>query len=514
MSRPLLRPIVGGSRSGTRLPLPDLLLVAPFIVLFLVQLAHHEMWRDELNAFSIARASPTLSSLFWHLHYEGHPWLWYFLLWIVTKFTTSLAGMKVLQAIIGISIYLVIGLGSPFSRREKILLFLCYFISFEYTVVSRMYGVMLLLMLIYIRQRALYPERILTGALLLGLMASTDMMGILLSAPLAVEYAFSTWTAEDKAVDKTRQRPVLASGIYLGLTALSIWSLIPAPDISWRTTEHPFAFAGSFKHLLQVMVRSIVMPYFPELQPGSFWNAVHTRHSPLLLLAPLVPLFLAAYYVLFRAHRNLLLIVGLTLLNSIAFGHLIYTGSLHHYAITFLAFLAALWMLRSKTPRLSWVAYSFLGLSAIGGLYAGICAWQRPFSNSQATARWLTTNHLDAAPLVGSPDTSVITVAEMLNRSIYMLDCACTDTYLLFSRRRDSFYRNQIPERLEGAVRALRVSSFVYLGIGPFSPEEESALLSKGLIAKGPLASFTGAEVDYEDFYVYRIEAAGRSQIE
>jgi hypothetical protein len=260
-------------RRGT---LPNVLLTAPFILLFLAQLAHHEMWRDELNAFGIAVASPTLPSLFWHLHYEGHPWLWYLLLWVVTKFTTSVVGVKILQAVIGTSIYLLIGLGSPFSRFEKILLFLCYFISFEYTVVSRMYGVVLLLLLIYIRQRVLHPDRLLGGAVLLGLMASTDMMGILLSGALAVEYVFSLWTAEDELSTATRRRLVFASGIYLGLTALSIWSLIPAPDVSWRTTEHPFAYAGSFRHLLQVMVRSIVMPYFPELQPGSFWDAVHT----------------------------------------------------------------------------------------------------------------------------------------------------------------------------------------------------------------------------------------------
>ncbi len=492
-------------RTTARRSIPDLLLVTAFIVLFLVQLAHHEMWRDELNAFGIALASPTLSSLFWHIHYEGHPWLWYFLLWIVTRLTTSLVGMRILQALIGISVYVIIGLGSPFSRREKILLFLCYFISFEYTVVSRMYGVMLLLLLIYIRQRALHPERVLTGALLLGFMASTDIVGILLSGALFVEYSFSALTPENGASTPVRQRVALGAAIYLGLTAVSVWSLIPSPNVSWRTTEHPLEYARDLKHLGEVVVRSVAMPYFPEFQPGSFWNVVTTRHNPLLLLSPFVPLVLGGYYLLFRPRRNLLLLIGLTILASVAFGHLIYTGSLRHYGITFLAFLAALWLLRSQTSRLPWIAWALLGLTAIGGLYAGVEAWLRPFSNSGVTARWLIANDLDRAPLVGAPDVLVVSVAELLNRPIYMLDCNCSDTYLLFSKRRDSFNRSQIPDRLEMAARAIHETSFLYLGMRPFTGDEESALRNKALMAQ-PLASFTGAQVD-EDFLVYRISA-------
>ena len=63
----------------------DLLLALPFVVLLYVQLAHHVMWRDELNGLAIEWASPTIPSLFWHIHHEGHPWLWYAILWALHK---------------------------------------------------------------------------------------------------------------------------------------------------------------------------------------------------------------------------------------------------------------------------------------------------------------------------------------------------------------------------------------------------------------------------------------------
>ena len=152
------------------------------------------MWRDEFNAFGIAVASPTLPSLFHHIHYEGHPWLWYMLLWFVSKITVDPVGMKILEGVIGVSIYLVIGLSSPFSRLEKVLIFCGYFISFEYTVLSRMYGLLLLLLVSYLRLRSVESESseekmrdIFLGATLLGLMASTETMGILLSGALVGE---------------------------------------------------------------------------------------------------------------------------------------------------------------------------------------------------------------------------------------------------------------------------------------------------------------------------------------
>jgi len=489
--------------------LSDLLLTAPFIALFLAQLVHHEMWRDELWSFGIAAASPTLSSVFWHIRFEGHPWLWYALLWVLSRFTTSPVGMKVLQAVIGTAIYLIIGVGSPFSRVEKILLFLCYYISFEYTVMSRMYGVVLLLMLVYIRQRALHPDRVLRGALLLGLMASATMMGIILSGALFIEYYFSLLAARNMPSSPRGRQLGWGAVIYLGLTGFSLWSLRPSPDITWQTIGHPLQSAADPQHFFSAAMRYIVLPYFPVFQPGSFWNAfpAHPDHH-LVYLAIFLPLILGAYYVIFRGHRNLLLLVGLTIAALVAFGHLVYLGSTRHYGFAFLAFLAAIWLLRSQGPRLPTIVCALLGLTAVSGVYAGVQAWQRPFSNAEPTARWLIANHLDTAPIIGNGGT-VASIAILLDRPVYMLDCSCSDRYMLLSNRIDSFRRSQIPDRVAIAMGELHVSSFIYVRSVPLSTEDESTLTSKGLTVR-LLASFTGAQVTDENFQVYRVSEAGQ----
>jgi hypothetical protein len=497
--------------------LPKLLLTSPFLLLFLAQLARHEMWRDELNAFGIARASPNLSSLLRHVHYEGHPWLWYWMLWVVTRLTSSPIGMKVLQAAIGTAVYVLIGLASPFSRVEKVLIFLSYFISFEYTVLSRMYGVVLLLLLVYLQQRARYPQRFLSNSVLLGLMASADMMGILLSGALFIELSFSALKAPTKmSTERTRQL-AYGSATYAALTALSLLSLLPPSDMSWRPTAHLFRSVGTLLHLLNVTVRYLALPYFPMIQPGSFWNAFPgdpNRH--LAFLAAFLPFVVAAYYFLFRRHPNLLLLMGVTIVSSITFAQLVYTGYLRHYGITFLAFLAAVWLLRAQIPRLPAAAYALIGLTAVGGVYAEFQAWQRPFSNAEHTAKWLRANHLDAGPLVAGTDIVVASIAVLLNRPIYMLDCSCSDRFLLFSNRRDWFTESQIPDRLVAVPNALHVTQLVYVSNRAFTSTQESSIRSNGFSVK-PLASFTGAQQEDENFYVYQICAedvldAGQSE--
>ncbi|HEY1588526.1 MAG TPA: hypothetical protein VGG00_02240, partial [Rhodanobacter sp.] len=89
-----------------------------------VQIARHQMWRDELHAWGLALGSPTLPALFQHLHYEGHPGLWHLLLWGVSWFWPAPAAMKAVHAIIAACFILLIALRAPFSRLEKVLVLL------------------------------------------------------------------------------------------------------------------------------------------------------------------------------------------------------------------------------------------------------------------------------------------------------------------------------------------------------------------------------------------------------
>src|SRR3954454_9366048 len=55
----------------------DLAITALFAIILLVQIAHHDMWRDEIHSWGLVRASPSLLDLYQNLRFTGHPALWY-----------------------------------------------------------------------------------------------------------------------------------------------------------------------------------------------------------------------------------------------------------------------------------------------------------------------------------------------------------------------------------------------------------------------------------------------------
>ena len=484
----------------------DLLLALPFLALLYVQLVHHVMWRDELNALAIAWDSPTISSLFWHIHREGHPWLWYVILWIPSRFTQSVLVLKVVQGIVSTAIILLVALRSPFRTWEKALVLAGYFFVFEYTVLSRMYGVMLLLFVLYLWQRTTRPESPILGAVFLGLIASVDTLGIVLSFALLLEYAHTAFARRHTSPLFSRKAAISASAVYGVLVLFAVWSARPAADVSWRTTGRPFKDAKSMSHLYDAFLNYTILPFFAVKSPRShfFWDP-DLHLSGLVYTIPML-VILGMLYISFRNQRSLLLPIGFTILAGTAFRHLIYPGYERHFGIVFLAFLAAVWVVRAEDPSalLPMPVYILLAISVLSGVWATIGSWKRPFSYNKTAAQWIVANHLESMPLVGEEDTSVIGVAEYLHRPIYQIECECVDTYLLFSSRRDGFTKSDAPRRILRAAHFYHDVPLLFVRVYPMKPDEEEGLKAEGFQIE-PLATFKEAEEIAENFYLYRL---------
>jgi hypothetical protein len=485
-------------------PTRDLLLALPFLVLLYVQLAHHVLWRDELNGLAITWVSPTITSLFWHIHHEGHPWLWYVILWIPSRFTQSVLVLKFVQGIVSTAIILFVALRSPFRRWEKALILAGYLFVFEYTVVARMYGVMLLLFVLYLWRRTQRMDRPIGSAVLLGLMASVDTIGIILSLALILEYAAAVYLRGKPLF--TRRTGAIAALIYAAILGFAVWSAKPAKDISWRTTGKPFEDAKNMLHLYEAFLRYTVFPFLPVKSPRSqfFWNP-DVHGSPLPYTVPML-VIVAVLYLAFRTRWNLLLMLAATIVAGTLLGHLIYPGSERHFGVVFLAFIAALWIVRAESPStlLPWPVYVLLGISAASSVWAVIGSWKRPFSYDKAAAEWMVRNNLLQMPFVAEEDTSAISVAEYLHRPVYMIECNCVDTYLLFSSRRDNYKDADAPSRILQAEHYYHDQPLLFMLVHPMKPEEEQGLKQEGFAIE-PMASFHDAEQIAENFYFYRL---------
>jgi hypothetical protein len=493
--------------------LVNLGLTVPFLLLYWADLAHHTLFFDEVNAWAIAAASPTLDTLFRYVHFEGHPWLWYFLLWFPSRFTHDPLGMRWVVAPIGTAIYLAIGLLSPFTRLQKVLVFLSYFVIFEYTVMNRMYGPMFLLALLYVWRRTRKPDQLALNAALLGLMANTDMTGVLLSGALLLEYAYDRFQAYRVTGwgTQAKRRSIAAAVIYAAMLLFSIHSVLPSPEMSWQSSGHIGSSALSPRYMIRVVTNMIAAPWWPISPkfPRRFWETDYKTQHKLLLLAPIV---LFAYWKVLRRDKNLLLLMGLTLLFGILFADIVYVGRVRHWGIAFISFLIALWMQQVKRKQAgdknaaSWSAWAYMlmGLSALSGIAATASSWTHPFSQARATAAWLKKNEPQNVALVGEPDVSFASLAEELERPVYFLECGCVDTFKLFSRHREDFPESQMPQRLVAAENNLKNQPLIFVFYRPLRPKEVQALAQESLNLE-PVAQFTGADSLLESYYLYRI---------
>jgi hypothetical protein len=132
--------------------------------------------------------------------------------------------MQVMHFGLAIGVWIIIYWWSPFSRCEKILLLLSYFLFWEYFVVSRAYVLIALIAFAFSALRELRPRPELIRWLLLGLLANVHMFGAIWSAVLATMLAM-------KGV-QDRSAPFAGAALYPILLVFAIATMVPAVDFA------------------------------------------------------------------------------------------------------------------------------------------------------------------------------------------------------------------------------------------------------------------------------------------
>lgn len=174
------------------------ILTAVFLVVGALGASQHEMWRDELHSWMLARDNSNLWNVFQATRYEPHFVLWRVLLFGITRFTHNPAALQGLSLLLATGTVWIIARFSPFRRLEKCLLCFGYCFLYEYCIIAQDYTMIVLLMFAFC---ALYRRRTksyLGLSLVLFLLANTLPYGFLIAlafaALLAVDRAFNPKT--------------------------------------------------------------------------------------------------------------------------------------------------------------------------------------------------------------------------------------------------------------------------------------------------------------------------------
>jgi hypothetical protein len=400
---------------------------------------HHEMWRDELQAWLIARDTHSLSQLVHVLHYEGHPALWYLLLWIPTHFSANPAGMQVINFLVSVSVGWLIVSAQMLPRHLRVLLVFSFYIFYQYGVTARSYALAMLLLIGAARCLSGVKQHRRLAILLLALSINTHA----LAAPVAV--ALAAWALYFDKVKRwrdagryLRDREFLTALVSLAVAGiLALITVWPARDIDGPYSSLPFI--SNFK----ATTATLWLTFVPRLPSPLQIMLTPLRNSiPASCALSIASLVLAAMLLRGIAARIFLLSCALLEITVIALT--LGAPSVYHLGFIFIAFVVAL-MLDPRieglaNPRSGSLSHKITSASILLLLLlqigcsadASVFDWLHPYSDAKEASAWLRANHLDRNPLVLQPSESATGIVAYLERpDAYYPSCRCYRSYEL-----------------------------------------------------------------------------------
>jgi hypothetical protein len=406
------------------------LLFGAYLIVLAFGLIHHELWRDEHQAWLLARDSGSLFDLIQNMKYDGHPVLWHSLLLVCAKFTQSPYTMQWVHFLLaaGFSFLLIKKSGLPLWLCGLILF--SYFFIYEYGTISRNYAIGVFLTFVFC---SLFPKRhenYLWLGLVLFFLANTSVFGLILAFLLGALLMFDFFY-EKKEGEKKNQIKFIGS-LLLALAGgiISLYIIYPKEGNSFPVGT----LDGGFDiNRLYFVMGTFVKAMFalPALTRTDYWNTSMFIGDATVMnpLPPLILFFILAGIFLKRRPVFLLYTLGVFLIT----GFLYYTLLTHaryygHFAVLLVA---CLWLERNYDPKApankildKWAALSgsirtfvlatIFSVGVMGGLGALWKDYKLPFSGSEEAAEFIKSRQLDTLQMVGATDFVVSCLPSLL----------------------------------------------------------------------------------------------------
>jgi hypothetical protein len=475
---------------------------------------HHEIWRDEAEPWLVAKASRSLDDLALRIRFEGHPALWYWGLFLLTRFTRAPQAMQIVHLLIAAAAVFLFARSAPFPRTVRVLFAFSYFPFYEYGVISRDYALGMLLLFAFC---AVFPRRnrsLLGPAAVLVLLAQTHLLMFILASILAFLLAAERFWKRREA----RPRFLAAGAVFvlLGL-ALAAYQIVPVGESTFSTKLDFSYMPAKAGTVIRAMSKTFVAVPEPRL---NFWgnSILNLLSGPVGVIGRLVgPLFFFFALLALLDRPLALSFYVLSTLALLSFYYLVHLGLIRHHGILFLAFLAAFWLAGVSAPgprrpgRLRAVAAGarrfapavlgiILSVQIAATAMAASYDIRYPFSQAKRAADFIKLQGLRDWVLIGDTHLALAGVSAYLDRPFYFPYIESWGTYALY------VHGVHVPMTMTpivaAAERLSRETGQEYLLVLSY-PLDEASLTTRGL---RPVAGFGSAIVDDEVFYLYRKE--------
>ncbi len=457
---------------SSRLPDPWMWgMLAVFASLSILGTLNHEPWRDEAQAWLIARDCPDLASVIRIAGYEGHPALWHLLLRPVAKAGLPFVAASLAHFLIILAAVVLFLRHAPFTHGQKALFVFGYYVLYEYNILVRNYALSVLLLFALAALHRLRFVKPITYAALLALLANTTLFGLIIAFALValgwIDFRRFGGFAEVR-------RCMLALLLIAAGFTISIYQLWPPSDVL-----PPKAHSGSMKDSLfdlrfsqghlSVIPRALVGAFLPLPQAGPhFWNSrlVHLPLQEAGLLDGFPAVVRWAYGTLmvcpallsaaFLARKTEPLLFYLFVCGALLGVFLIiYEAGLRHHGFLFMLFIFSAWISqdynenRLASPPLAnkWLGarnsnrllVALLVVQVVAAASAFYSEWKYDFSSGKKAVAFLKEEGLLSERVFIAAYPSKIVCAllvhvEAPNSRVYMVEYQREGSYMVWNR--------------------------------------------------------------------------------
>ena len=403
-----------------------------YLILSAYTTMHHEMWGDEIHSWNIAKGSTSYADLIHNTRYEGHPPVWYTIIWTISKFTHNLVYVQMVHWVIAALIVFLVLFFSPMPLVSRVLIPFGYYFLYEYSVLSRNYAIgILLACVICIVMRKEFRYKVLLYYLLLLLMSNTHLLALVLAG--CIHLYFLLQNIRQRRAAKTIAVHVLAGALVL-LPAL--YFIFPPSDSQLNTQYWINRWnSEQIKALGQAPLRSFIpVPAWWEMH---FWNTQFLLDSPhkskfLNLLIALVPMAMAVY-ILYGEKKSLALFLSNLMLNFIIALVVFPLTSARYAGFLYIGFVVSYWLYCYEVPvttRKKIIANCLLIVQAITGLFMVARDISLPFSNAYKVPELLRSPA--SGERIVTDYWAMNTISAFADKSMYCIDIQREISFVLW----------------------------------------------------------------------------------
>jgi len=407
-----------------------------YTIVAVYTMLHHELWGDEVHSWNIAKASVGFLDLIANTRYEGHPPLWYIILWTISKFTQDPVYMQLIHLVIACMLVILILFYSPFPFITRILIPFGYFFIYEYSILSRNYAIgVLLAFFICLVIHGNFKYKVLLYYILLFLMSNTHLVALLLAASFHLYFLLSQ-------IEGRKRRTMLAFHILIGgiIFLFSLYFISPPSD-----SEMNAGFWMSRWNVNQIndvgQLPLIAFVPLPAWWNDHFWNTeflleAKNKYRLLKFLNPVIVLILlGAICIILRKYKKSLILFITNLALSFIVTIAVFPLTTPRYSgFIFIGFIVAYWLYCYQTSadrRNTRLVNILLIIQIIAGSFIVSKDIRLPFSNANKINEIL--KEVPQNEKIVTDYWAINTISAFADKSFYCIDMQKEMSYLLWN---------------------------------------------------------------------------------